>query len=182
MWFTETPWPPIVICSVVAAIFFGLWQTGGRTMYFNIGVGLLLIAVAFFFVEKGIVTDGEKVEAAVHGLADAVEQDDLEAALAHISQNADLERGLVKTGLDLIDVEGTLRVSDLQVELFSENSRARSHFRANGTIRYAGEPHYTPTRWMLTWQREGGDWKVTRIERLSPTGGQGIDPMAKRVE
>lgn len=182
MWFTETPWPPIVICSVVAAVFLGLWQTSGRTRHFGIGIGILLVALLIYFLEKGIVTDGEKVEAAVHGLAEAVERDDVEAALAHISQNAALERGQVKMGLNLIDVEGNLRISDMQVELFSENSRARSHFRANGTIRYAGQPHYSPTRWVLTWQREGGDWKVTKIERLSPTGGQTIGTLDERVE
>jgi hypothetical protein len=152
MWFTETPWPPIVILSVIAAVCYGLWHTGGRSIFFSVAVGCLLLAVGVYVGEKMIVTDAEKVEALVYELADAVEADDAEKALAHISHNAEAERGLVKTGIDLIDVEGNLRITDLQVELFSENSRARSHFRANGT------------------------------ERLAPTGGQSIDPMAKRVE
>lgn len=182
MWFTETPWPPIVACSVVAALFLGLWFSNQRGLNFAIFVGALLACVGIYVVEGMIVTDSEVVEQAVYDLADAVEREDLEGALAHLSPNATAERALVTGGLQMVEIDGNLRISDLQVEMMGENSRARSHFRANGTIRYQGQMHYTPTRWMLNWQREGGEWRVTGIERLSPTGGDRIDPMAKRVE
>ena len=182
MWFTETPWPPIVGLSVVAALFFGLWSSSQRGVHLTIAAGLVLACVGVFLLERMILTDSEIVEQAVYDLAEAVEREDVESALARISQNAAAERALVTSGLQLVEIDGNLRISDLRVELVGENSRAQSHFRANGTIRYQGQTHHTPTRWMLNWQREGGEWRVTRIERLSPTGGDRIDPMARRIE
>lgn len=182
MWFTETPWPPIVACTIAAAIFLGLWMTQGRGVHLAAVLGILAVAGGIYFVEKSVVTETERVEAAVLELADAVERDNVDDALGKISANATAERALVTTGLRLIDVDGNLRISDMQVNLLGENSRAQTHFRANGNIRYEGQSQHTPTRWLLTWQREAGDWKVIRIERLSPTGGSPLDPMAQRIE
>jgi hypothetical protein len=184
MWLTETAWPPIIGCLAAAAVLFALWNTSHRTGYLIGTIVALGLCPVIGVVEKLIVTDAEQVEAAVFDLADAVEKEDAERALAHISNHATAERGLVAAGLGMIEVDGRLRITDLQVEVVSSGSRANSHFRANGTVRERSSHHesHVASRWRLTWQREAGEWKIVTIERLRLIGDQKMDPLERRVD
>jgi hypothetical protein len=58
----------------------------------------------------------------------------------------------------------------MAVQMSSAESRATTTFRASATVNYDGHEQHGATRWELTWQREGGDWKITRIRRLHFVG------------
>ena len=184
MWFTESSWPPIVGCLAVAAVLFSLWSASRRGGHLIGMIVAVALCGVIWMVERWIVTDAEEVEAAVYSLADAVEHEDAERALAHISRQAAAERALVAGGMGLIEVDGHLRVTDMQVKMLSGNSRATSHFRANGTVIERGslQQSHVPSRWLLTWQREAGEWRVVGIERRQTLGNEKIDPLARRVD
>ena len=174
MWFTETPWPPILICSVIAILFAVVWYAKQRAV-FLLGVPVMLVCgVAIYFVEQSIVTEAELVEAAVLDLAETVERGDTEETLSFISANATALRLVIGTALTLVTVEDDLRITDLNVTMMAQNSRAKSHFRANGsfTHRSLGATSNRPTRWELTWQREGGEWKIVKVDMLDPITGE----------
>ena len=62
MWFTETPWPPILILSVIGVLLFLGWVSQRKTGYLA-GVALCVALCGFVFVlEQQIVTETERVE------------------------------------------------------------------------------------------------------------------------
>ncbi len=174
----------MLICIALATILFSLWHASRRPGQIVGAIALLAASGFFWIVEKVIVTDAERVEVGVYGLADAVEKEDLERALDHISNNAVAERNMVAAGMGLIEVNGTLRITDLSVTMFSAGSQAKSVFRANGSISDRGSHHesHVASRWRLTWQREAGEWKVVQIERLRVMGDEEMDPLAREVD
>lgn len=178
MWITETAIPPMVICSIIAVVLFVYWYLRQQTKYAIGCVVMIGAIVAFYFVELKIVTERERVEADLYGLINAFENQEVDPTMSYISLQAKPLRGLVQTALKLVTIEGELRITDVSTELKSENSIATTHFRANGTATFSGVSGSTPTRWELTWQKMGGEWKVTKATRLNPITGEPIGPMA----
>lgn len=180
MWFTETAWQPIIALTIAAAALLGMWSSSRRVL--NL-IGVILLALSagvVYVVEQRIVTERERVEAAIFGVADAFRAADTGAVLEFISLRAPLE---LRLGIQLamgpmqVRVQDDLRVTDVSVEMLSEDSRARAHFRANGRI-YVGEHGdvgHQATRWNVTWQKEGGEWKILDVERLDPVRGHTVD-------
>ena len=196
MWFTETPWPPVIIFSVFGALLFILWSTRQRGVYL---LGILFLALAagiVVFVERAIVTEAERVEAALYELTATVQRESkskpkdaaLLKTLAFISTKAPglrRSRSLrdeVSRAIGRVEIEDDVRITDVQVVMKAENSRAVTHFRANGTVsfRRVGTHGHWTSRWRLTWQREAGEWKVIKVERLHPFSGEKMKVLTPR--
>lgn len=177
MWFTETAWPPAILIAAVAAccLFVGLLRA--RRSWLIAAVVIALLIPAAFIIERMIVTPGEEIERLVIELRNAVVARDVEATLAFLSPQADLERAAIRTGMALGHIKPDVEITDLHVNV-TANSTAVSHFRANGTFvldtpLVAGERHVA-SRWELMWRREAGAWKVYGIDRLHPVTGEVI--------
>src|ERR671918_623537 len=96
MWFTETPWPPIIILLVVCCFLVAAWQGSRRGAYLG-GVAVLLAAcVGIFLLEENIVTDAELVEQHVHDLCRAFQRKDLKSTLDFFSPQAPEYRLIVE--------------------------------------------------------------------------------------
>ncbi|MCA9014244.1 MAG: hypothetical protein KDA77_02825 [Planctomycetaceae bacterium] len=178
MWITETAIPPMIVCSIIAAILFVQWYLRRQTKYL---VGVIVMAgltLGFYVLELNIITAREQVEADLYGLTNAFQNKEVDATLNYISPRADGLRLLVQTALNLVTIDGDLRITDVQTELRSEDSIATTHFRANGTATFGSYSGRHPTRWELTWQKMGGEWKVTKARRLNPITGEELQPMA----
>jgi hypothetical protein len=173
MWFTETPWPPIVICTCFGVLSFAAWYAHKRAVYLALTLLIAFAAAGVFLVERYVVTEAERVENAVYGLTSAFQRRDLEGTLEFISRNAPDMRTLAERGLQLVTVEDDLRITDVQIGMLDNDTRAISRFRANATVRLGGmnSGSRQPSRWLLTWQLEEGVWKVIRIESLDPLSG-----------
>jgi len=174
MWFTETPWPPILICSVLAVMAFAAWYATQRKIHLVGIAGLALIGAVVYFVEASIVTEAERVEAAVIALVEAYQRRDLDASLEHVSPNYVLLRGAIATTMAAYEVSDDLRLTDLRVRFTAEETKAISHFRANATVSGPMVTGQTrrPTRWELTWQLEADEWKVIKARSLDPLTGK----------
>lgn len=172
MWFTETPWPPILILAVGGVLCLIIWHAQRRGIWLIGLAGTLVLAAAVYFIEGAIVTPREEVEAAIMGITSAFEQGDRERTLGYISTRAEGIRQLAEKGIRMVDVEG-LRVTDVRVRMRAESSRAWSHFRANATVAYRKRKlGRKPSRWEAVWQREGGHWRMIRVQRLNPVTGE----------
>ena len=176
MWFTETAWPPIIVCLVVAAIAGGVWSTHRKGWLLGLTGLMLALCPILWLVERQIVTPAEQVEAAIFELAAAVRDGDADRAVSFLSPQVPLLHASVRSAMAMADIDDDLRITDLNVRMTSAETRAISHFRANATIRARTMPHESryPTRWELTWQRQDGAWKVVAIERLDPIKGDRI--------
>jgi len=180
MWITETAIPPMVICSIVAVILFMQWYQRRQSKYLAGSIVMVGLLIGFYFLELSIVTTREKVEADLYGLVNAFQNNEVETTMNYISPRALPLRTLVQTALALVTIEGELRITDVQTELRSDDSIATTHFRANGAASFGGISGRTPTRWELTWQQIGGEWKVTKATRLNPITGEQLQPMSVR--
>lgn len=183
MWFTETPWPPVVLALVGAAFLLVAWSSRGQTKFLVGAVLLVLLCVVIYVVEGQIVTDAERVEASVHELCHAFQRKD-EATYDYISQTAPEIKVALMGAMALVRVQDDLSVTDVSVEMLAQNSRALSHFRANATIDVVGYGNVgrQPSRWELTWQREDDEWKVIRVTRLHPITGEEMGLLERQAQ
>jgi hypothetical protein len=186
MWFTEDAWSPIVLCVLGAVILIIAWSTTQRPRLL-LGVPLLLIAAAvIYFVEQSIVTDLERVEADLHLLLHTFVEESQEfrpgadtapdslQSLEFFSAQNTTDRTRVAAAVNLVSVDSDVRITDVQTRLTNENTRAVTHFRANGNVSLAGTGgggHFS-SRWELTWQKEGDQWTVTRTKMLNVMTGE----------
>jgi hypothetical protein len=178
MWFTETPWPPFCICSIVAAVFFAQWYIHRRPRQLQLSVAFLALGGVIILVERLIVTESERVENNVYALAHAFESGDGERCAAFFSEDDQQERELVRSVAGRVQIVGSIRLTDMSVQLSSANSRATSTFRASAIVNYQGRQDHVYTRWQLTWHREANEWKVVHIQRLHFVGDGPMEIMS----
>lgn len=173
MWFTESAWPPIVVGCAIAATLLAIWFSSRRGAPLVAALVVLLLCVGVYFVEQSIVTPAEAVEQAVLDLTHAFQQKDVAETLSFFSARYDEGRNLANQGLQFVDVEEDLRITDLWVKVTAKDSRAESHFRASATVSTSmgGSHGFQPSRWMLTWQREGGEWRIIDVRHLNVVNG-----------
>lgn len=172
MWFTEDPWPPMLLCGVGMLIGVGLWANSRRVLHLSVAVLSLLCAGAIFAIEQAIITPAEQVEQQVVRLCDDFRRKDPKT-LDHFSATAPELKELVQSGMAMVTVGDDLSLTDFQTKVTNQGSRAESHFRANATINVQSfSAGRQPARLILTWAKEGGDWKVIGVKRLNPINGQ----------
>jgi hypothetical protein len=175
MWFTETPWPPIMIFSAIAAGLAAALVTTQQGRYALGIVALLIASLVTWLVEQNIVTESERVEQAVYDVAEAFQQRDEDRMLSFFSQRTPELRGIALIALRTIEAQDDLRITDVSVDV--AHGRADSTFRANGAFNAAGYGNigHKPTRWDVGWQEEGGDWRIISVEQLDPITGEATD-------
>jgi hypothetical protein len=178
MWFTETPWPPFCICSVIAAIFFAQWYVHRGPRQLKLAIGFLALGGLVIVVERLIVTEPERVENHVHELARAFEAGDASRCVDFFSLHDSQDRALVENAIGAAHIVGHIRITDMSVQMSSAESRATTTFRASATVDIQGHEQHGATRWELTWQREGGEWKINRLRRLHFVGEGEIPPLS----
>jgi hypothetical protein len=166
-WFTENPWPPIFVLGIAACAMLAVWSSQKRAIWLMGSLTVVIAAVAVFIVERSIVTEGERVEKKVLELTAAFQLRDKDRLLSFFSVRAPEWRLIAETALERVTVKDDLSIKDMSVRVTNENSRAISRFRANGTVLFEGNNvGHQASRWELTWQKEGNDWKVVDVQRL----------------
>ena len=184
MWFTEDAWSPIIVIGGAASICCIAWSSTQRSRYLTAIAVLAFCAILTHFVEQAVVTEGEKVEIALHALLDtfiaesqsinSLQQAQAVQSERFFSEQNVTDRARVRAAVILVNVATDTRITDVQIQLTNQDTRAITHFRANGTVSTSmggGGGHYT-SRWELTWQKEAGEWKITRTKMLNPMSGE----------
>jgi len=168
----ENPWPAAFAFTAVAVVFAILWSSQKRAWPLVASIVCVLAAGGMFLIDQAVITDAEQIELHVRDLAAAFQQKDLERVTSYFSPLCD-ERPLIATAAAMVTVGDDLRISDVDVEMKARGSRAIIHFRANATVSLRSvNLGYHPSRWRLTWQREGGEWKIVTVTRLDPIRGE----------
>lgn len=172
MWFTETPWPPIAILGLVGLAFAILAASKQSGKYQIAAVLCLLGCVAIWLIEREIVTEAERVEQRVLDLVAAFQRNDAEQTLSYFSSQAPDMRRLAEVALRMVDIDPDYRITDLRVTLRSNETLAEAHFRANAdaTLANFGRIGYKPTRWIVHWRKEAGEWAIIEVIRMSVVG------------
>ncbi len=173
MWFTEDPWPPVLLCGLVALIGLGLWASSKRAIHLGLVALCALATIGFVLLEQSIVTENEQFEQQVRTLCDQFRRKDVALLDQFSAQNPEL-KAMAGTALAMVTVEDDLSVTDFQTRVTNQGSRATCHFRVNATISLTmlGKVGRQPARFLLVFAREGDAWKIIEVKRLNPVNGK----------
>ena len=175
-WFTENPWPPIFILAIAAVACVAMWASQKRGFWLVAGLLAVVAAVTVFLFERSVVTEAERVEQSVHALAAAFQRKDHDTTLSFFSLQAPELRTQAEQALSWVDMPNGIDIKDTQVRTSNENTRAISHFRANGEVSFRGlGTSHAASRWEVTWQKEGAQWKIIEVQRLNPYKDEKMD-------
>lgn len=184
-WFTETAWPPIMILATAAGAGVALFFTTQRVKYLAALLPLIVLGPVIYAYEQRITTERERVEESIFGVTSAFERQDRPEVLKYIGGQEIVMRKIAEWALDTVKPEGPLNVTDVSVAMHNNDSRATSHLRVNGAISVMGmgDVGHRASRWELTWQKEGGEWRIIDIQRLDPISGErmNIDTQSERA-
>jgi hypothetical protein len=163
----------MIIAAIVALIFLAMWNSNRRNLHLILAVACLLLAVGFYYLERIIVTDGERLqEIVVHLCQDF--RDKNPRVSEYVSDTHPEYKVMFATAMAMVNVHNDLRLSDFQTKINEKGTEGTVHFRANAslTISGFGDVGYQPARLVLTFQREKDGWKIINIQRLNPLNGK----------
>jgi len=168
MWFTENPWPGIILFGLVGLSCLALMMNSQRKIYGLLSGLFFLLAGGCYLLERAIITDGELAQQRVVSMAEDFQKRSPQV-LDHISPQAPELQTMVKSVMDLVEVQDDLRLTDFQTNVTNEGSRAQVRFRANATlsVRGMGNVGRQPARFEVTLGKEQGTWKLLAVRRLN---------------
>lgn len=168
-WFTENPWPLILIMLGVAAVMLILGGTRGRSLALLFAV----LAVGEYFMESAIVTPSEEIENSLAGLLEGFIAKDLNAINSHIDDDAYGLKQTAQQGLDLVTLDESFHLQSIVVTISEDGRTAVADLRANGslTVHQANAAYHAATRWSTNWKQHEDGWKLAEVHRLNPLNG-----------
>lgn len=180
MWFTEDPWPPMLLLGLGAIIAMAFWSSSKRVLPLGVAALCCVLAGGVYLLDAAIITPAEQVEGLVVRLCQEFRRKDPQA-LDHFSASAPELRALCATAMEMVEVDDDLRLTDFQTRVTNQDSRAVTHFRANATLRVQGfgSVGRQPARVELTWAKEGSDWKIIALRRLNPVKDEEMPVLAR---
>lgn len=167
----------MIISGVLALIFLVLWNGNRRGQHLILAGIFALLCGGIYLLERAIVTEGERLQQIVVQLCEDF-RDKRPGVVNYVSDAHPGLKTMFIGALAMVNIHPDLRLSDFQSTLTDGNNEGTVHFRANATIDYMGQnAGYQPARLILTFRREKGEWKITRVQRLNPINGREMGVM-----
>src|SRR4051812_22021397 len=116
VWFTENPWPPMLVAGLAALVCFGLWNTERRNLYFFMMLAFLGMTGGIYAVERAIVTEGERLQYSVVEMCDHFRRKDPET-LDYFSDSAPEWKSVCRTAMNMVDVKDDLRLTAFETTI-----------------------------------------------------------------
>jgi len=172
-WLFEQPLIIVFIGVVVVAILFACMQQTGRKGFFYAMIGAALLVVGLVALERLIVTDREQVKQTLHGLADAIEADDLARVQAGISPQSMKIRADAQHYMRLLEIKEVNIKRDLAIAVSADQNppMAKAEFHATfvgGDKLGRIENQRVPRFFVVTFRKEQGRWLVRKYEMHDP--------------
>jgi hypothetical protein len=169
MWFTEDALTPCAVFGALGLVMLLSGLNSGRRGFVIGGVVLMLIGVSAFAIDHAVVTDREEIETLVRSLCDDFRHK-RPGTVEYFSPTAGALRIAVVGAMAMVTIEDEPRLTDFQIKITNQGSRATSHFRANATVNVQGfgNAGHQPSRFILTWSREQNAWKIINVQRMHP--------------
>ena len=172
MWFTENPWPPIIFLAALGVVFGMTGISRQQIKFYGIAALCFALCVVVWVVEHQLVTQGEIIEQQIYDLVESFHQNELERTVSFFSKSNLSLVAQVGVAIGLVDIAEDYRITDYDVTLKADNTLATTHFRVNATAEVIGRGNVgrQPTRWLVDWRLEAGEWKITEVSRLKLMG------------
>ncbi|HLA86089.1 MAG TPA: hypothetical protein VJL29_14980 [Thermoguttaceae bacterium] len=173
----ESPIPVLFVGVVIVAILGVVFFQTGRAVALLAAGGVVLITLLGLGVEHYVVTEREAVETALYDLADAMEANDKNAAIACLSSSAGETRARAEWAFSRFHVLRA-NVSNLEIDVNELTSPPSAEARFDGFVQVrdrqgnmqGAENFY----FVLSYRKEGGRWLVT--SHTAEVAGFGVRP------
>ncbi|HYW78966.1 MAG TPA: hypothetical protein VE890_05285 [Thermoguttaceae bacterium] len=161
----ESPLPILLFGIVVlAGLGIALLRTG-RGVLLAAMAGVVLLVAAGLALEWLVVTDGERIEATLEGVAEAIQANDLERTQAYCTESNTQSRSEAARAMRMVEFT-EIKITDLDITVNDLTSppTATALFTARVTARdkaglFDGAPHLIG--FTLKLRRESGDWLIS---------------------
>lgn len=177
-WFTENPWPLLLILGGAAVVAMISGAPKGR----SVSIVCLLAAAGLYFVESAVVTPSEEVESQLQTMLEAFRSRDQATIDRCIADESAGLRATAAQGLEKVSLTKDFHMKDLEVTVRDDGQTADAHLRANGTLKVTHGDMVARvfTRWQTVWKFMGSEWKLVEVKRLDPVNGQEIGVLEAR--
>lgn len=165
--FLENPMPVVFIGIVAEAMLATVFMSTRQAWAMWAMLGVLVFVFAGVGLEVLVVTDAERVEGVLDGVADALEDNDLSRILEdYVSPDAVNTRRRAIGAMRLVEITSA-KVSNLTIKINRLTRRPTALAEFHGAIRY--EPRdperipykYYGARFLVELRLEGGRWLIT---------------------
>ena len=169
-WFTENPWPLLLILAGTALVALILGLSKSR----SVAVVCLLAAAGLYVLESAVVTPGERVEGQLQAMLDGFRDRDQHAIDRCIADASPRLRETAAQGLEMVTLTKDFHIKDLEIKVREDGQTADAHLRANGTLKINHSDMISRvfTRWQTVWKHIDNEWKLAEVRRLDPVNGQ----------
>lgn len=175
MWPSENPWPLIIALLIAIVGLLIVWYQQRRMQLLAVAGLFLVLAVAAWGYDAAVETEREKVIDNVYGVTRAFQERRMEDTYNYVSDSARDVRLLFGTAFNVVQVQDDMRVTDVSAEILAQETRAKSRFRVNATVQYAGMNDRVATLWEVKWQREPAGWKMIDVTEFHPVTGERLE-------
>ena len=166
----------IVGAAVMVAILLMCVVYTARPAFLYAAIGVVLLAAGLVIVERSILTPREEVRAEIYAIAAALEANDTDAVLAHVSPTVPKLRERGARALGEVIIEQVKIKPNLKVQLAAGDPPTKATATFNvvviGSQRRSGVSHQRGA-WFFTVDlvKEGGDWRVVDYRQQDPRRG-----------
>jgi hypothetical protein len=177
----ENPWPAVMIGSLAVAILMGGWIQTGKQWLLALVTLPVLLTIGAVLMERLVVTDREAVRATLFEIAELVEQNRIEEALAYVHSSFTEVQQQARGELPAYDFLSVDIKRNLEIEVFPslDPPEARAEFNVmvvlnsrDGAFGEMRVPRYVE----VTMRRENdGRWRVASYSHHDPRRGWTID-------
>ncbi len=175
--FLESPWPWIFVGIVAEAVFAAVWATTRQSRLLWGMAGSLAFMIVGVAVERLVVTERERVEAAMEGIVAALNANDLDRLLnEYIAPDASVTRGRASWALGRVHIDRA-NYHNLQVTINELTSPITATAEFDGGVDFRdrlGEFPYGHYRahFVVELELRDGRWLVTDHVEYDVFGGQ----------
>ena len=171
--FFEESFTVYLVLVLVEVALFGAWYGRRRAVWLWRMLLPVALAGGVFFLERAVVTDRERILAALDEMALAAERQDIDALATHLDEHY-RGWGLRKIGAVALAKASVLRWRIRKVDFLGKREiELQGKQRADGTVRVrvhygagGGRVGGVPLAWRLEWVKRADGWKVRHATLL----------------
>ena len=163
----ENPMPIIFLGIIAEAVLITMFVSTRQSAFIWAMFGVLVLVFAGVALEILVVTEVERVEATLDGIANALEANDLQGLLDnYVSPSAVRTRTRAITAMPMVEITSA-KISSLTITINRLTSPPTAEARFIGTVRYEPrDPERVPYRYygrkfVVELRLEGDRWLIT---------------------
>ncbi|QDU74974.1 hypothetical protein Pan97_19940 [Bremerella volcania] len=178
MWIFEQSLPIIIMAVIGGAILAGTMLQTGKQLFLYLLIGWIAICALLLALEYSIVTDGERIEAVIYRIAEALEANDAEGVKSYISSDAPQLKAEAERQMAYVQIESVKLKRNLEVTINPGSTPiigvAKLNVKMMGHLKNNQEWNGDFATFMvLTFQQDpDGEWRVIGYQFFDPRGEQ----------